>query len=246
MKKSFFVIFALNVVNLVNANSYINQYWCNTYDDCLNVTNSKYCHHNKCVECIGDINCISNSNCGSMCEYNKCITYFHLNCTVNIVHKHCLSSQQRCVECLNNADCPYTKPYCRNEYGGIRDYKCVECKYDNECRHNKNCNSICGYGKCIDNPDGVLDCFTHHPKNKDKCDKFLMRCIECNTDTDCVNAERHCFNGMCHECYSNKHCKSNHLCVFNDTRMYCINRSNSTIYMYNIFVVLLLFTVILF
>jgi hypothetical protein len=115
--------------------------------------------------------------------------------------RFCDIANQRCVECLSNADCVGDPqgPVCNMMQG-----RCRECVVDNDCSQSpvaqrcmgNNCQVVCSV-----NGDCAMD------MGNPFCNTTTRTCVECGSDADCAaNAGNpHCNVAMnsCEECVAN-------------------------------------------
>jgi hypothetical protein len=159
----------------------------------------------RCVECLDLSHCsdgracaLPAGTCVPGCPEAPCplaspvceeATGLCRGCTANTecpaTSAFCQLATGRCVECVAHTDCP----------GG--DFKicasnglCVECTEAGHCSGDETCSplNLCAV-RC--GPNGAC------PIDDPICDEAIGFCVECRTDSDCVDPDEACRNSDC-------------------------------------------------
>lgn len=165
-----------------------------------------FCVNNNCVECRGNGDCASDTNCARGCtNWGSCVsTGATLNCAAR--GQRCVIGESRCVDCLSDTDCPTNKPHC-----AVGSGTCHECLANEHCQKDNDCTATCNPGSqtCL---TGGLDC-TKLPMTI-HCNKDTSSCVRCNTDENCSDEPvfGRCVGSRCQQCADSVDCRHDGNC----------------------------------
>jgi len=122
----------------------------------------------------------------------------------------CLGDDEKCLygKCVpDDADCVYDR-HCPN--GVCEDYKCVDCRYDDDCDEGYNCDS--DTNECYK----LTECSSTHPcPAGEQCiGGYCMAGFpECTGDEECTNGTKeYCVGNICVECRLTSNCEQDYIC----------------------------------
>jgi hypothetical protein len=182
---------------------------CNDHDDCFDLDPSRtFCSNNSCFECLNNLHCINNSNCGSSCVNNRC-TASGLNCTAEPINRQCSIGLQKCVQCVNDYNCSngnlcdlkdnickecikHSDCTSKGEFCSQPNGTCVDCLNNNHCMNNDTqCGNQCKNGECL--VDNVVNCVSGGLY----CDSSKISCVKCLNNDHCQSFSTKCLGGDC-------------------------------------------------
>jgi MYXO-CTERM domain-containing protein len=101
---------------------------------------------NTCVTCLSDLHCDDANECttDSCLEAGSCLNQPRSTGTPCSTGMRDFNPGPVWVECLEDDDCPFERPYCGSDGG------CMECRYDSHCNDSIGCTEdVCASGVCI-------------------------------------------------------------------------------------------------
>lgn len=142
------------------------------------------------THCRIGFSCWDNECWPGLCYANDCRPGMNRNCC--------------CYQCRPGAD------YACNRQGKrfCSGYKCVNCRNDNDCSSDGNCNSVCSNGECSVRSN--LDCRVTNMTHR--CLISVHQCVQCLDNSHCSAPTPFCSNNRCVNCLNDYHCSSNSNC----------------------------------
>ena len=208
---------------------------CMTDADCAVETTDKFCDTTtlnmaglpvfSCEACLVDAHCAA----GQSCVNNACITVCGTaNCSTNPTgNDKCDLPNNRCVDCLNDADCAVEmgSPHCDTSLNpaGLPRYACEECVTAAHCPAGQ----VCVDNNCEASCTTDANCSADGGGGAPYCNPTTMSCAECATDAHCSGNNPACSPiGECEECTTDTHCAAQTMTPFCSPGYECVECMN--------------------
>eukprot|EP01083_Nonionella_stella_P066004 173468_1 len=145
----------------------------------------------KCVVCLTDSDCLNDAGPNCNPADNTCYECYEDSHCPDLTAIRCVDDA--CEPCMWDSDCPWNRPYCKNNMG---DLICSKCAYDSHCSR-FNALPLCGSpGKCVGCTDNS-DCLDS--KDGSICslnNDGTTTCNPCIDSTECAG-DMECNQGFC-------------------------------------------------
>ena len=212
---------------------------CRTSADCTLDPDRTTCARNRCVECGGVGGGAAACEAGEACVQGKCEPACPCSsCTC----ESGICVDDRCVECVEDADCPGERPVCDPMDGACRvclvdaqctgdgrtrcnsEFECVRCLVSEDCPQPALCvggtctSACCEPADCpapapLCDPDGrCVACVGDADCDPLRCDQVRGVCVECTLDADCAPPKPACVGSVCVECSNTSPCPEPAVC----------------------------------
>ena len=109
----------------------------------------------------------------------------------------CSAQYRRCVECIEDSNCPPERPYC--DWDG----ECEECLVSVHCSGGESClmrngRWVCRRKDCVDyREEGDSNYCADHFSDRPICNLDKRRCVECVHPSDCKGERETCIDSEC-------------------------------------------------
>jgi Cys-rich repeat protein len=200
-------------------------------------TGTNICHMGRCVDCVTDMDCsnepqnphcdtrpntqgvipyncegcLDNTHCatGYTCVNTNCVAPCGTAMVMCQASQVCDAPNNRCVECLSNADCAdeMMDKQCdlTPNTAGLPTGQCEECLEAAHCPAGE----VCVNNNCEPTCMTDADCSPDGGGNDPYCHPTTRICSECGADTHCANDVGNPFcspEGNCESCLTDMHC----------------------------------------